>query len=143
MTTIYVLYVTLSATVVWLTYYSSLHRLLKVVSLSVLIFLGVVTNTHYISQLGKPIDGFPSYEFTYVHHVTEGGSITLWSWSAETGSKLHSFAYSQDVAQELEEAKAKSEEGEAQTGQFTNASADNSIHLEIGDRVETQTERTK
>lgn len=143
MTAIYVLYLLLSALVVFLVFYSRLVVGVKAVALSVLVLLGVVTSGHYISQLGKPIGGFPSYEFVYVYHVTQGSSITLWAWSAEAGSKLYVFPYSQETAQELEEAKAKSEEGDTQTGQFTNSADDNSVHLETGDRAESSTERTK
>lgn len=143
MTAIYALYLLLSALVVFLIFYSQMATAVKATSLSVLILLGVATGGHYRSQLGKPIEGFPSYEFVYVHHITQGDNITLWSWGKDIGSKLYTFPYSQEVALELEKAKAKSEEGNAQTGQFTVETDSQSLHLETNERIEPTAERTK
>lgn len=115
---IYLFYLLLSASVVFLIFYSSLGRSVKAVALTTLVLLGVFTQEHYISQLGKPIEGYPSSEFVYIHHIAEGEDITLWVWDEETGHRLYAFPYSQDTAEELEKAKEKTKGGQTQSGKF-------------------------
>lgn len=144
MTSIYVLYLLLSALVVFLMFYSTISGFYKSITLSVLVLVGVVTRDHYVSQLGKPITGFPAYEFVYVHHVSRGDTILIWVWSEDSGNKLYSFPYSQALAEELEQAKKKAEqEGDSPSGKFTDSRGDGSIHLETGSWVGSSTERTK
>jgi len=121
---VYSIYLSLSAVVVFLTYYSSLGRSIKAIALTALVLLGIFTQEHYISQLGKPINGFPPGEFVYIHHTTEGDDITLWSSDDDSGHRLYTFPYSQEVVEELEKAKAKTEGGQAQAGSFSTPEGD-------------------
>jgi len=77
---IYSVYLLLSALVVFLIFYSSLSKLIKATALTATVLLGVVTQEHYSSQLGKPIEEYPPGGFVYVHHVSAGDAITLWVW---------------------------------------------------------------
>lgn len=115
---IYTGYLVLSGAVVFLVFYSSLGWSIKAGALTTLVLLGLFTQDHYTSQLGKPIGGFPPSEFVYVHHVAEGDDITLWVWTEEDAHRLYTFPYTQEVAEELEEAKQKTEGGQPQEGQF-------------------------
>jgi hypothetical protein len=138
------MYLLLSALVVFLIFYSSLSKFIKAAALSVSVLLGVVTQNHYVSQLGKPIEAYPVGEFVYVHHVTVGNDIVLWTWTEDVGDRLYSFPYSQETAEKLEEAKEESEGGQEQSGEFTTTNNGNHEPGLIIDRWDGQaSEETK
>ena len=116
---IYTIYLLLSSLVVFLIYYSSLSKFIKASALTATVLLGLITQDHYTSQLGKPIEIYPDGEFVYVHHVSAGDDIILWTWTEDVGDRLYIFPYSQETAEELEEAKEGTAEGKPQTGEFT------------------------
>ena len=116
---IYTIYLTLSALVVFLVFYSSLGKFIKAIALTAAVLLGIITQDHYTSQLGKPILMHPPAEFLYVHHVAEGDNILLWTWEEGKGNRLYSIPYDQETAKKLEEAKKKGKGGEPQEGNFT------------------------
>lgn len=118
MTLIYTIYLLLSSLVVFLIYYSSLSKFIKASALTATVLLGLITQDHYTSQLGKPIEVYPDGEFVYVHHVSEGDNIILWTWTEDKGDRLYAFPYSQESAEKLEEAKENTNKGEPQSGEF-------------------------
>lgn len=122
---IYISYLLLIAFVVFLVFYSNISSIIKASTLTVAVLLGVFVQSHYIKQLGSPVEGYPDYEFVYIHHLSTGDEIKLWVWDEGRGDRLYVIPYSQEVAEELEEAKEKSEEGIAQSGTFTESSGDN------------------
>ena len=141
---IYSVYLLLSALVVFLIFYSRLSKLIKATALTATVLLGVVTQEHYTSHLGKPIKKYPAGEFVYIHHVSVGDAITLWVWTEERGHRLYSFPYNQDTAQKLEEAKEKDEEGTPQEGSFESQDDDEgNPGLFLDDWKGPSTERTK
>ena len=119
MTTIYIVYALLMSLLVFLMFYSTLGKFLKATALSLSLVLGLLVQEHYQDQLGKPIPTYPTGEFLYVHHETQGDSIKLWAWSEEEGDRLYIFPYSQETAQKLAEAQEKAEEGVEQSGEFS------------------------
>jgi hypothetical protein len=133
----------LSALVVFLIFYSNAYSWIKAFALSALILTGTYGLDYYKNQLGKPIPGYPAYEFVYVKHMTTGEGITLWAWSEEEGSKLYVFPYDQDTAQELEEAEGKMGEGQLQGGSFSDTAERDSPGLEMDDWYSPDTEVTK
>ena len=143
-----VTYVLLAAVVVFLMFYSRLSYLVKASALTLSVLLGALAQSHYVKLLGSPIQGFPSYEFVYVHHTAVGGVIKLWIWDEGLGDRLYIIPYDQDTAQELEEAQKESEKGTPQSGQFseeeTGSDKDQSPSLELddwaGDKTETEKE---
>jgi hypothetical protein len=143
MTYLYFGYGMLAAALVFLVFYSNAVSWLKLISLSVLTITGVYGLAYYKQQLGKPIPGYPAYEFVYVKHMTTGEGITLWVWSEEEGSKLYVFPYDQDTAQELEEAEGKIGEGQLQGGSFSDTAERDSPGLEMDDWYSPDTEVTK
>jgi hypothetical protein len=130
---IYITYLLLAALVVFLIFYSSMGGVIKASALTLAVLLGVFVQGHYIKQLGSPIDGYPDYEFVYVHHIAEGNEIKLWVWSKETGDKLYVLPYSQEIAEELEKAKSKAEGGAMQGGSFEETSRDKAPGLHLDD----------
>lgn len=130
---IYAIYLALSALVVFLIFYSSLSKFIKATALTATVLLGIATQDHYTSQLGKPIPMHPPAEFLYVHHVAEGDNILLWTWEEGKGNRLYSFIYDQETAKKLEEAKEKGEGGEPQEGNFvprTDSRKSPGLHLD-------------
>ena len=141
---IYIIYLALSALVVFLVFYSSLSKFIKATALTATVLLGIVTQNHYTSQLGKPILMHPPAEFLYVHHVAEGDNILLWTWEESKGNRLYSFPYDQETAKKLEEAKEKGKGGEPQEGNFTpNEDTRKAPGLHLDDWKGPLTERTK
>jgi len=140
---LYVGYGLLASATVFLLFYSNAMHWLKATALSTLVWAGAYGLDYYKQQLGKPIPGYPTYEFVYVKHMTTGDGITLWAWSEEEGSKLYVFPYDQDTAQELEEAKGKMGAGQLQGGSFSDTAERDSPGLEIDDWYSPDTEVTK
>jgi hypothetical protein len=140
---LYIGYGLLASAVVFLLFYSSAMQLIKATALSTLVWGGVYGLDYYKQQLGKPIPGYPTYEFVYVKHMTTGEGITLWTWSEEEGSKLYVFPYDQDTAQELEEAEGKMGDGQLQGGSFSDTAERDSPGLEMDDWNSPDTEVTK
>jgi hypothetical protein len=140
---LYLGYGLLASAVVFLLFYSNAMHLIKALALSTLVWGGAYGLGYYKNQLGKPIVGYPSYEFVYIKHMTTGDGITLWTWSEEEGSKLYAFPYDQDTAQELEEAASKTGDGQLQGGTFTDTAERDSPGLEIDDWHSPDTEVTK
>ena len=66
------IYLVLVALTVFMVFYSSIHFSIKGTALSLAVLLGVVTQVHYTAQLGKPIQGYPTVEFVYVHELNSG-----------------------------------------------------------------------
>jgi hypothetical protein len=143
MTYLYFGYGLLASAVVFLLFYSNAMQLIKATALSTLVWGGVYGLDYYKQQLGKPIPGYPAYEFVYVKHMTTGEGITLWTWSEEEGSKLYVFPYDQDTAQELEEAEGKMGDGQLQGGSFSDTAERDSPGLEMDDWYSPDTEVTK
>ncbi len=144
MTLILTAYLLLIAVTVFMVFYSSIHYSVKGTALSLAVLLGVVTQAHYTDQLGKPIQGFPTVEFVYVHHNTDGDDINLWIWTEDRGNRLYVMPYSQETAEELEKAKAKTEGGQATTGEFIERedNAEGNPGLELDDyQPDVETER--
>lgn len=123
---IYIAYTLLMSLLVFLMFYSTLGKFLKATALSLSLVLGLLVQAHYQDQLGKPIPTYPTGEFLYVHHETQGDSIKLWAWSEEEGDRLYIFPYSQETAQKLAEAQDKAEEGVEQSGEFSGDDGDES-----------------
>ncbi len=121
MTNIYIVYLLLSTFVVFLMFYSRLNVFVKALALSATILLGLLTQAHYILQLGKPIEKYPSDEFVYVHHMSEVDKIYVWIWTNEAGNRLHVIPYNQDTAEELQKGKEKQQKGSTQKGKFSKA----------------------
>jgi len=117
-------YVVLVALVVFLMFYSKLGRFFKASALTLSILLGAVTQTHYVKQLGSPIEGYPSYEFLYIHHIATGKFIKVWVWDKELGDRLYIIPYSQEDAEKLEQAKEETEKGTPQGGSFDQETGD-------------------
>jgi hypothetical protein len=118
MITLYVLYTLLAVTVGWLLYASKAHRAVKGAALVLLTIFGLTMYQQYVSALGAPLQGVPEGEFVYVHHEVKGDNINLWVWTEGRGDRLHTFPYSQEAAEELEQAKEKTEGGVPQSGEF-------------------------
>lgn len=121
MTNIYIVYLLLSTFVVFLMFYSRLNVFVKALALSATILLGLLTQAHYILQLGKPIKKYPADKFVYVHHVSQVDKIYVWVWTDEAGNKLHVIPYSQDTAEELQKGKEGQKRGTTQEGKFSKA----------------------
>lgn len=119
MALVYTFYVLLAAAVVFLVFYSSIHKTVKATTLTLLVVFGLAVADHYNKHIGSPIQGLPEYEFTYVHHEATGDTIKLWVWSKEMGDRLYVFPYDQDTAQELSKAQEKTKNGRPQQGGFT------------------------
>ena len=131
---IYSIYLLLTAFVVFLVFYSKMGTIIKASTLTLSILLGVFVQSHYIKQLGSPIEGYPDYEFVYIHHLASGDEIKLWVWDGTRGDRLYVIPYSQEVAEELEEAKKETEDGTAQGGSFEHDSGnDEAPGLELDD----------
>ena len=138
------MYLLLSAFVVFLVFYSSLNKLIKATALTAAVLLGLVTENHYTANLGRPIPIHPPAEFVYVHHVSEGESILLWTWEDGKGHRLYTFPYDQETAQKLEGAKQKSGDGDPQEGNFTpREDSRKAPGLHLDDWRGPQDERTK
>ena len=138
------MYLLMSTFMVFLVFYSSLNKLVKATALTVAVLLGVVTEDHYTANLGKPIAMHPPAEFVYVHHVSQGDSIFLWTWEEDRGHRLYTFPYDQETAEKLEEAKEKSGDGNPQEGNFTQEEDSNKAPgLHLDDWRGPQDERTK
>lgn len=118
MTLVLTIYLLLITATVFMVFYSSIHFSVKGTALSLAVLLGVVTHGHYTEQLGKPVQGYPPVEFVYVHHNVDGDNINLWIWTEDRGNRLYVMPYSQETAEELEKAKAKTEGGQAVAGEF-------------------------
>lgn len=104
--------------IVFLMFYSNLGKFFKASALTLSLLLGLAVQEHYTDQLGIPIEGYPSGEFVYAHHIAAGNSIKLWAWTEERGDRLYVFEYSQEVAQVLGEAQDKTKRGQEQSGEF-------------------------
>ena len=118
MIVIYTAFVVLSVAVAVLLYVSGAHKIIKALALSSLVVLGLGLEDHYRENLGKPIDGYPSREFIYVHHELQGQSIYLWVYIPDIGHRLYAFPYSQETAEELEEGQDAQATGTEQVGRF-------------------------
>lgn len=121
MTNIYIVYLLLSTFVVFLMFYSRLNVFIKALALSTTILLGLLTQTHYMLQLGKPIKKYPADKFVYIHHMSQVDKIYVWVWTDETGNRLHVIPYSQDTAEELQKGKEGQQRGSTQEGKFSKA----------------------
>ena len=115
---IYVTYGLLVTAVVFLVFYSSLSKIIKASTLTLAVLLGVFVQDHYLDQLGKPIEAYPSSEFVYVHHTQTGDFIKLWVWKEGLGDRLHIIPYTQETAKELEDAAKETKKGKPQSGEF-------------------------
>lgn len=140
---IYTVYLLLSSLVVYLMFYSTLNKFIKAIALTVIVLLGLITQDHYISNLGKPINAYPVGEFVYVFHVPQGDDISVWVWTEEDGNKLHTIPYSQEAAEKLQNAKEKSEAGQAQKGEFTEGDSKHAAGLTMDKWQGPKTEETK
>jgi hypothetical protein len=121
MTNIYIVYLLLSTFVVFLMFYSRLNVFVKALALSATILLGLLTQSHYMLQLGKPIDEYPADKFVYVHHMSQVDKIYVWVWTDDAGNRLHVIPYNQDTAQELQKGKEEQQRGSTQEGKFSKA----------------------
>ncbi len=119
-----VLIISLAAMVVilaFLMYYSGAPAILKLAVFPALIAALILGTAVYRDSLGAPIHSYPKGEFLYVFHQSgqSGEVIYLWVWTADRGQRLHTFDYTRETMEELEEAKARSESGGQEYGQFT------------------------
>jgi hypothetical protein len=108
-------------TVAYLLYYSSVHWLIKLVSLPItLVFTATMVYTAY-DRMGAPIERMPVGEFEYVHHSVSsaGDFIYIWVYTDERGNRLHAVPYDRETAKELNQAKKQEEKGEEMVGEFS------------------------
>ena len=107
--------------VAYLLYYSSVHWLIKLVSLPVtLVFTATMVYTAY-DRMGAPIERMPVGEFEYVHHIVSstGEFIYIWVYTDDRGNRLHAVPYNRETAKELNQAKKQEEKGEEMIGEFS------------------------
>ena len=120
MITLYVIaaiLVALAALVCYTIYRSRARDIDKLVSLPLILILSAFMFYHYIQSLGKPLEGKPDGEWTYVHHVTDGNVIELWI-KQDSGSKLYVFPYSDEDRQKLEQGQQQTQQGIPVVGEF-------------------------
>ncbi len=113
------LVIVLSFLVAYLTTKLPIRYGIKFVSLP-LLFVIVLMTLHYHSEIvGRPIKGTPSEKFVYKdHRIFKDGDkklIELWAID-KNGSRLYQFAYSDDAAKKLAQARERNKKGKPQMG---------------------------
>ena len=98
-----------------LTYTSKLKSYIKLGILPIFILTTTMGYTYFLEEVGKPAARALPAEANYVfHRVASDDAIIVWLTDAG-GDRLYVIPYSREAAKELEEAKKKSENGNAQS----------------------------
>ena len=115
MTILIVLIVMFGLAAATLTYTSKLKSYIKLGILPIFILSTMTGYAYFLEEVGKPADRSLPAEATYVfHRVTAEDTIIV--WLTDVGDdRLYVIPYSREAAKELEEAKQKSEAGNAQS----------------------------
>jgi len=116
MTTVIVGGVTLCVLVSLLSYWSQVHTIVKVLSLSAALLLLHSTLTLYKEMLAAPIENTPPDGFIYVHHITTSETITVWVWVEDRGHRLYEIPYDRKTAESMQEAQEQTAAGNMQEG---------------------------
>ena len=98
-------------------YRSRMHDMPKLLALPLVLLLGALMGYHYLQVLGKPVEGKPEGKFIYVHHVTDGIEIELWT-NIGGDSRLYTYPYSEEDRKALEEARRRAANGVPVQGEF-------------------------
>lgn len=131
--------------VAFLVYYSQAPTLIKLLAMSLLVCFGILSERHYRSVLGAPIEMRPPDGFLYVwHEITNYGEIVIWANVDGLGHRLYKIPYDRETAKSLEEAGQSKEEGVPVEGQFIqDADGDGSYELEFSETPTNETQETK
>lgn len=98
-------------------YISKVPNTLKLLTLPLLVALGIVMGIFWYDSLGTPRYWKPTGEWTYVGHVTNGKTISLWLVQ-DSVQRLYVFPYEEETREELEKAKEMSQQGQQVQGEF-------------------------
>ena len=120
MTVLIVLIITFGLAAAALAYTSRLKSYIKLGILPVFILTTMTGYAYFLEEVGKPADRALPAEANYVfHRVTSEDTIIIWLVDAGE-DRLFVIPYTREAAKELEEAKKKSEAGNAQAIESTN-----------------------
>ena len=120
MTVLIVLIITFGLAAAALAYTSRLKSYIKLGILPVFILTTMTGYAYFLEEVGKPADRTLPAEANYVfHRVTSEDTIIIWLVDAGE-DRLFVIPYTREAAKELEEAKKKSEAGNAQAIESTN-----------------------